>query len=322
MNANTFQERNAKRWDALEQTLNAVDSRRATKEQLTELPEMFRQACSDLSLAQSRMYSLPLCERLNQLVIRCYQHIHSDKRTGLSRIVDFFWRKLPRLVREEARLFWVCQAFFWIPMIVIWISVYFDARWMQAILGPEGMMQMEQGFGEDGGLEGHRDTFAQNFGMFAFYIFNNVGIDLRIFASGIFAGIGTLFAIVFNGLHMGAAFAYLDHAGTPVKLINWVSGHGFIEIMGMILAGMAGFLIGMAVIKPGRLTRKEALKFKAMRGVQLLLGAATMTFIAAIIEGFWSPLPLHPLIKISFGMAFALILSAYLAFAGREARET
>lgn len=321
MNATTFQEQNAERWHLLELTLRAVDNGSATKEQLQQLPEMFRQICSDLSLAQSRMYSLALCERLNQLVIRCYQHIHKDENNVWRRIANFFMRGLPRLVREEAKLFWVCNAFFWLPMIGIWISVHHDTRWVQALLGPEEMMNLEAAYGDGGGLGGMRDSFAENFRMFSFYILNNVSIDLRIFAGGLIFGIGTLIVILFNGLFMGAAFGYLDHVSTPTRLITWVSGHGFIEILGMILAGMAGFMIGMAIIKPGRRTRKEALERSAKRGVKLLIGAAMMTFVAAIIEGFWSPLPLHPLIKVGCGTAFALVISAYLMFAGREARE-
>ena len=40
--------------------------------------------------------------------------------------------------------------------------------------------------------------------MFAHYINNNVGIDFRIFAGGIFFGIGTLFFLIYNGLYLGA----------------------------------------------------------------------------------------------------------------------
>lgn len=321
MQSNNFQERNEERWRELELLLSKLENKSATPSEAAKFPELFRQIAGDLSLAQSRMYGLTLCNRLNQLVIRCYRNLHRQTISGWHRIGDFFVRGFPQLVREEWKLFWFCNFLFWVPVAVMWLSVKIDPRWAQALLGPEGMMQLEMSFGSDERMSG-RDEFTENFRMFAFYIGNNVSIDLRIFASGVLAGVGPLFFVVFNGLHMGAAFGYLDHIDTPMRLVTWASGHGFIEMIGMIIAGMGGFLLGMSVIRPGNRTRKEALKRGAHRGVLLLLGAVVMTFIAAIIEGYWSPLEIHPLIKNSAGLAFAILICAYLAFAGKGRYET
>ena len=320
MQSTNFQEKNEERWRELETLLGKLDSKGATPAEAAKFPAMFRQICGDLSLAQSRMYGLTLCQRLNQLVIRGYNHLHRESISGWHQVFDFFWRGLPRLIREEWKIFWACQGFFWIPVAIMWLSVYLDPRWVQAFLGPEQMMTLEQSFGENA-IGGVRDGFAENFYMFCLYIANNIGIDLKVFAGGVLAGVGTLLFVLFNGLMMGAAFGYLDQVESPMRLITWVSGHGYIEVMGLILSGMAGFLIGISVIRPGQLTRKEALFRAGHRGVRLLLGAVAMTFIAAIIEGYWSPLEIHPLIKVSAGLAFAMLLSAYLMFAGRARRE-
>ena len=44
-------------------------------------------------------------------------------------------------------------------------------------------------------------------------------------------------------------------------------------------------------------------------------------FVAAIIEGFWSALPLPPMVKYSAAATLWIAVIGYLGFAGRELRE-
>lgn len=320
MNSSAFQSQNETRWRELEQLLNQLDDKSATPTDAARLPELFRQVCGDLSLAQHRMYGLALCQRLNLLVIRGYNHVHRESSGGWMRIAEFFWFKLPRLVRAEWKLFWLCQAFFWIPFTAMLISSYHDPRWVQSVLGPESMAQLEAGFGEGQDISEERNGFA-NFMMFGFYVWNNVKIDIWTFAGGILFGVGTLIFLLLNGVLIGAQTGYVIQACDPANFTDWISGHSYFELTGMILAGMAGFRIGWSIVRPGRQTRKQALVDATKPGIALIIGAMTLTFIAAIIEGFWSPLPFHPLIKYAVGIALTLLLSGYLLFAGRAPRE-
>jgi hypothetical protein len=77
----------------------------------------------------------------------------------------------------------------------------------------------------------------------------------------------------------------------------------------------------MALIAPGAYTRAEALKENARAAVRLLAGAALLTFLAAFIEAFWSPLRGLPVeVKYAFGILMWLLVAAYFAFAGRAPR--
>ena len=75
--------------------------------------------------------------------------------------------------------------------------------------------------------------------MFCFYIWNNVAIDFRIFAGGIAAGAGTMFFLLFNGLHIGAAAGYVNVACDPESFWSFVAGHSSFELLGMVVAGVA-----------------------------------------------------------------------------------
>jgi len=316
MNPSRFQEQNEERWTQLERVLERVERNVATEEDASKLPGLFRQACSDLSLAQYRMYGLSLCERINKLVIRGYQDIQQGSAETARMVAHGIWAGVPRAVRAEWRLFLLCMLLFWGPYLLMTFSIHSDMRWVQSLLGPEQMQQLEMGFGKGAKISDFREGFGSNFAMFGHYIENNVGIDFQIFAGGLLAGIGTIFFLVLNGLLIGASTGYVIKECDPMNFLNWVSGHAWFELMGMILCGMAGLRLGMAIVHPGRRSRRQALEYAGKRAGVLVLGGAGMTTIAAFIEGFWSPLDVEPMLKYAFGLATIFLIMFYLLFAG------
>lgn len=321
MNANAFQEQGNERWRAYEDALDRLEENRAGPDDVARLPSQFRQTCGDLSLAQHRMYGLALCERLNRLVIRGYEHLNREQSGTWSRIWNGVWSGFPRLFRAEWRLMLVVMICFWGPFLGMFASSYVDSRWVHSVLDPAAMERLEAGFGKDGGFAKLRDNFGSNFQMFAFYIRNNVGIDFRVFAGGMLAGVGSLFFVVFNGIAVGAAAGYVVQEGDPAKFVNWISGHSAPEFAGLLLSGMAGLRLGMSLIRPGRHSRVHALAAAGKKAVILLYGAAGMTFLAAVIEGFWSPQPFPVGLKHGFGLALTALLTIYLVFAGGGRRD-
>jgi uncharacterized membrane protein SpoIIM required for sporulation len=104
-----------------------------------------------------------------------------------------------------------------------------------------------------------------------------------------------------------------------VRLLEFVSGHGVIELSVICLAGGAGLMLADAILRPGMLTRNEALRIAAQRAVQLLLGGASLLIIAGTIEGFLSPSALPSWVKFSTGLLTAVLLYGYWLFVGRKA---
>jgi uncharacterized membrane protein SpoIIM required for sporulation len=221
-------------------------------------------------------------------------------------------------VRAEARLLWLVMGCFWIPFgVMLWSSGH-DMRWAESMLGPEALENLQAGFGKgEGGVEKVRDNFGSNFEMFAFYILNNVGIDFRTFAGGILGGVGTLLIVMFNALAIGASAGWVQQEGDMEKFLEWISGHVTPEFLGMLFSAMAGLRLGLALIRPGRMTRRRALATAGRKAVRLLYGAAALTLLAAVIEGFWSPLPVALEIKYGFGLALTAFLVLWLLLAGR-----
>jgi uncharacterized membrane protein SpoIIM required for sporulation len=318
MKPQAFEEANRAEWSKLEQQLAAL-AKREPADEAHRLPHLFRRVCGDLALAQHRMYGRQLCDRLNGLVISGYQELHRALNRGSEGFMRFVSSTLPRAVRGEWRLFWLTMAIFWVPFFAFIIAAHFEPKWIYAVLDPLQRMEMDGMYGADTPTEFLREQYTSHFMMFSFYIMNNVSIDFRIFAGGVLFTLGAVYALGFNGIFIGAIFGYVLQSGNGQRLLTFVAGHSSFELYGMILCGVAGMRLGLALMKPGRHSRGDALRAAGVRAMPLLLGGAGMTFVAAFIEGFWSAGPAPATVKHVVGITLWVLLSAYLLFAGRRA---
>lgn len=313
-----FEQDNSERWQRLQTLLETVEEGKQTQG-VEDLPELFRQTCHDLSVAQHRMYGPRLVGRLNALAIHGYRVLERRMSGGWERLVQMMFREFPQAVRKEHGLFWFCMAMFWLPFLFLAIWTPFDPEWAMSILGSDGMIQMEQMYGKGTSPTDYmREEFGSNFGMFAFYIWNNVGIDLRTFAGGLLGGVGSIVIMVFNGAHIGAATGYIHHACNPETFYSFVAGHSAPELMGVVISGMAGMRLGLSLVKPGPYDRRTALVLGGRRALVLITGAALMTAFAAVIEGFWSANPMPPPVKYTFGGIMWTLTLGYLFLSGKE----
>ncbi len=322
MTVGDFEHRNAKRWEEFEALVTAHEKGKPN-DMADQLPRRFREICLDLSLAESRMYDSRLVNRLNALVIRGYKAIYRTRRGGWEKALRFVTAEFPRHVRREWRLFWLCSAAFWLPFLAVMLSPSRDLTWVQAILGVDGMASMEEMYGrnQEDQIAHLRSTYGSNFMMFCFYIWNNVAIDFRIFAGGMLAGVGTLVFLLINGVYIGAAAGYVNHAGDPESFWSFVAGHSSFELLGMVVAGMAGMRLGLAILRPGRLPRVRALAAAGRQAVPLLYGAALLTTLAAVVEGFWSARFMPVETKYAVGLLGWALHAVYFIFAGRSAAD-
>lgn len=318
MNPVQFEKENGERWQRLEDLLKDVEK---GKKDVGEeaLPQLFRQTCHDLSVAQHRMYGPRMVQRLNTLAIDGYRTLERRVSGGWERLAFIVFKEFPQAVRRESGLFWLCMALFWIPCLFLAIWSPHDPEWAMTLLGHEGMMQMDQMYGKDTSPTDYmREEFGSNFAMFAHYIFNNVGIGLRAFAAGLLGGVGSIFIIVFNGAHIGAAVGYVHYACNPATFYSFVAGHSAPELMGIIISGMAGMRLGLSLVKPGPYDRRTALVLGGRKALLLVTGASLMIAFAAVIEGFWSANPFPPILRYTFGIFMWLLTLGYLLFSGRE----
>ncbi len=321
MNAPEFIRTREEGWKRLEAELSILEEsgRKAPERgQQSEVPTLFRQLCADLALARERCFSPLLIDQLNELAMRSCQQLYGRRSHVLEDAGRFLIYTFPQLVRSEWRIVSLCMALFWLPFFALLFWGDQDARWFEAILGSEQMQQLHSMYSKPDILAENRGKFGQNFAMFGMYIWNNVGITFRAFASGALAGVGSLFTTAFNGVAIGAAASYVTRNCEPEHFWGFVAGHSAFELTGIILGGVAGLRLGLGLIAPGTLSRRAALALAADRALPMISGAALLVVAAAFIEGFWSAQPLPVWLKYAVGILLWILTAWYFVFCGRE----
>jgi uncharacterized membrane protein SpoIIM required for sporulation len=168
---------------------------------------------------------------------------------------------------------------------------------------------------------GRTRTASTDWVMFGFYVRNNVSVAFQCFAGGLFAGLGTLFFLAYNGAFSGALAGYLTERGLSPTFYSFIATHSAFELTAIVLSGAAGLRIGHALVAPGRLTRLQSLVVAARDCAVLLYGLTAMLLVAAVIEAFWSSATWLPKsAKYASAMVCWTAVLGYFAFQGRRAR--
>lgn len=315
MTQREFQQRQAASWEALETQLKQLEKApQHPQPDALQTVQLFRDAAHDLALTRHRGYGHSLENRLNAVVIRAARFFRRPRRDLLTDLGLFLLIRFPQALRREWRIFLTASLLFLIPAVIAWAGIADDLLWAQAILGSEGMRNLDESYG---GAEALARNHHENATMWGFYIYNNVSICFRMFAGGILAGLGTLFMLIFNGLQLGAAAAYIQHSALdPRHFWTFVIAHGSLELTGIVIVGAAGLILGGGVVFPGALARRDALAAATRRALPLLGGGSIMVFFAAFIEGFWSALAVPLGLKFIVGAACWALVILWLALAG------
>lgn len=288
-----------------------------------EVPRRFRMLVAHLALARDRQYRTSLIDRLHQRVLAAHLEVHgarAERRGGaFAQLREFVVSGFPAEARRQWPFLLVAAVAFFGPFLGGIAALQLFPEFVHYILDPDDLARLQSMYAPGAARYGAPRGADTDMMMFGHYIANNVRIDFQTVAGGIFFGLGTLAALVFNGVFLGAAAGHLTQVGYGENFWGFVAGHSAPELLGLVYAGSAGLLIGHALVAPGRRTRAEALRVNGAPAARLLYGAALMTVLAAFIEAFWSSRTNLPFgLKIGFGAALAAVFAVYLAFGGRN----
>jgi uncharacterized membrane protein SpoIIM required for sporulation len=315
-----------KEWDELANALVPIlDGRRRKSEKLEPIrgervAELYRRACEHLALARARNYPRYLLDRLDKLTADAHQVIYQRREFGLSRIKRAFVHDFPRAVRAHAAYVWTSTALLVVPMLLVGWLVYERPDLILSVMASEDAAEMEAMYSDTAESIGSTRGPNEDWMMFGYYIRVNISIAFQCFAAGIFAGVGSMVFLVFNGIYFGAVAGYLTERGLGETFYSFVVTHGAFELTAIFLAGAAGLRLGHSLVAPGRNSRVQSLTLAARESMIIIYGCIVMLLIAAAIEAFWSsarwlPLPLKYSVA---GVCWLAVLS-YFIFQGRRA---
>ena len=312
-------------WLAFEQWLDAraARPRRARADRSwrgladEDVPAAYRRVCQQLGLARRRGYSPQLVARLQELMQRGHAVMYRPPLPRWQRMFEFFLADMPRLVRAEAGVMWASLALFAIPLVVAFVGVQVKPELIHTVMGAQQVAEMEAMYDPEAARLGR--AAESDLMMFGHYIFNNISIGLRTFASGLLAGVGPVLTLAFNGVIIGGVAGHLQAAGHGEPFWRFVAGHAAFELSAIVIAGGTGLRLSLDLIAPGRRRRVDALVEGGRRGARLCLGVFVMLVAAAFIEAFWSSIGWIPAWgKYSVGGALWVLVIAWLWFGGRD----
>ena len=302
-------------WDELDALLTRKRVlHRLPPASISRAASLYREICSDLMRARSAGYTAEVVDLLDSLAARASAALYSAPPYRLAALWELVAYGFPQAVRRNARFVALATALFVLPGLLGFAGAYRSRGFAVQIMSESMVAQMEKAYADFGkGRSESTDSM-----MASFYVYNNVGIAFRCFATGILFGLGSMFFLVYNGLVIGVVAGAVGNAGHGHNLFTFVAGHGAFELTAIVISGAAGIAMGYALVATGSRSRWASLRAKAGDLFRMVMGAALMLLVAAFIEGFWSPSGIHPVVKWTVAALLHLLVFGYLIFAGRR----
>lgn len=310
-------------WQRLSDLVSKAQNSRLNSlsdDELHELGVLYRRASSDLARAKTRYTTTnsgrELVRSLNDLVLRAHTQVYSAPPPQPLNAVSFLLHGFPATFRRHWRAITLAAIFMFLPGFLSYLAVAINPA-SASLFVPESAIQEVQkradkkitvGWGARTEFEGLVSSPATS----SMIMTNNIRVTIMAVAFGVTAGIGTALVLLTNGLMIGGLAGVATNVDADLLFWAVILPHGVLELTAICIAGGAGLMLGRAVWSPGDLPRRDALKIAGSEAVQLLAGVAVLLIIAGLIEGYITPLPLPPLLKLSFALGTTVALVLYL----------
>ncbi len=279
------------RWVRLQQLLKKAEGSRLTsftKEELIEFSVLYRQACTDLSLAQSQGLPGEIIEFINDLVTRSYHYVYRSEKTTWRQLRSLIFNEFPVLFRQNTPVI-----LFAIGLLIIgWLAGFFGY-----LTGPQVVKELLPKDLTNKIIKGYEQKTWFNEPLVArpfissFIMYNNIMVAIQAFGGGMLLGTLTCWALLYNGFILGALSAVFFQKGYFLSFWAMILPHGVIELTAIGLSAAAGLLLTKAIILPGKFSRQDSLKIHGTEAIKMIVGTIIMLVIAGLIEGFFSTIP-------------------------------
>lgn len=309
--SNFVDERRA-RWDEFAELLDRAGRRpeRLGGANIRRLAGLYRAVAADLVAARRRFPTSPVVERLETLVRRGQGLIY-ERSTRRGNLMDFFADRYWTILWERRRPIVLAAALLAVPgaVMALWAL---SAPEIVVGLVPTEFLWVTEADSTDQGLGAVGLA-----GFSTFVLVNNIRVAFTAFVAGISWGVGTALLVGYNGLLFGGLTGLAAEAGNLSLLGEATLAHGILELSCIVVAGGAGLSLGRAMLRPGHLTRREAMAREGRRSLLIAAGTAPWLVVAGLVEGYASRIGLPFLPTALIGIVLGGIFWGLVWWRGR-----
>ena len=282
-------------------------------DELLDFAARYRELAADLARARTYRAAPRVVSRLERSVAAGHNMLYRAERRGIGRAWAVVGRECPAAVVYAWRYVLVGFLLFAVPGAAGYAFIRERPELAGELLPDELLQRADAGAARVARGEKYYEANPRARPFVAtFIISNNVRVAFMCFAGGVFFGVGSLVLLAFNGLAIGTISGHFANVGLLGYLLEFIVGHGVLELFAIWVAGAAGFLLGKSLIAPGQVTRSDALVVNGRLAVRMVGAATLLLLVAGVIEGFISAGEKDLLFRIAISGASILLLVAYL----------
>jgi uncharacterized membrane protein SpoIIM required for sporulation len=316
-------------WTELERMLDKIDADQGWRMNLQETQRfhyLYQRVLSDLARIATFSSEPEIRRYLESLTARAYGEMHETRDRAL-RFTPWRWFavEFPRVFRRHLAIFWFSCAVTLAGFAFGAGALMADSEAKQALIPSQfGHLYQTPSQRVESEEKAKKDRLAGEHAAFTTSLMaNNIRVSVLMLGMGISYGLGTLLLLFYNGIIIGAIALDYGQAGETVFLLGWLMPHGVVEIPAVLVAGQAGLLLGRTLLGRGdRHSLADRLRMIRSDLALLIWGVSVMLVWAGLVESFLSQYhePVIPYaLKIAFGAIELILLTWFLAVAGRKA---
>ena len=277
----------------------------------TYLAESYQQLTADLSYAQTNYPDSRITVFLNDLALAYHVRLYRRRPSTSARFLNFWKQEIPLALYQSRRDLLISVCVFVIGILIGIVSQLGDTDFCRIILGDEYVNMTLDNIRRgtpmavyDGGGQSE---------MFLSITLNNILVALRCFAYGVLTLFGTGYMLLYNAVMLGSFTTFFAQHDLlwESSLAVWL--HGTLEISAIVVAGGGGVALGTGWLFPGTLSRMEAFKQGAYRGLKVVCATLPMFVVAGFIEGFFTRMTWWPdALRLATIIVSAIIVVLYI----------
>ncbi|WZL74355.1 stage II sporulation protein M [Clostridiaceae bacterium 35-E11] len=306
MKEDLFIAKNHAYWNEFEDLIYVFDKNRIAQlgsDKIERFLYLFRAVSHHLAYVRTHYPKSKLENYLNHLVGTAHHHLYTVRKNPWYDFKNFMIDIFPQKVRQHYLFILSSFFIFFFGMLLSFYMVLQDTSNSLYFIPQKTIDAIDYSF------QAKEWDYAL---MSSMIMVNNITVSLKAFVYGLFFGIGTVYILFLNGCLLGALTALVSINGDLLKYASLILPHGILELTAIFIAGGAGLLLGKALLIPGKYKRIDYVIKSGKEGIYLLLGCILFLVVAALIEGFFTPLSISPIIKLGFALLTLLGIILYI----------